>query len=140
MWGDGLRCHSPCPRCPCHAILLSSACGAYRLSLWASFLYSLHETIPKTPASDTRVLLCATDSGRAFPMTEKHHADARGEAIRLRRMMGSALMTDSYGESRYVGYCDGRGLCSRTNLYRWMGALANTRSLALQTILVPNLI
>ena len=35
-------------------------------------------------------------------MTDKHHADARGEAIRLRRMMGSALITDSYGESRSV--------------------------------------
>jgi len=44
-------------------------------------------------------------------MTENHHADARVESIRLRRMMGSALITDSFGESR------------------WMGALANTRGL-----------
>ncbi|KAJ3790877.1 phosphatase 2C-like domain-containing protein [Lentinula aff. detonsa] len=60
---------------------------------------------------DTRVLLCSTDGGRVLPMTENHHADARGESIRLRRMMGSSLITDSYGESR------------------WMGALANTRGL-----------
>ncbi|KAJ7492734.1 phosphatase 2C-like domain-containing protein [Mycena latifolia] len=58
---------------------------------------------------DTRVLLCSTDGGKVFPMTENHHADARVEAIRLRRMMGSSLITDSFGESR------------------WMGALANTR-------------
>jgi len=44
-------------------------------------------------------------------MTENHHADAHVESIRLRRMMGSALIADSYGETR------------------WMGALANTRGL-----------
>ncbi|KAJ7071141.1 phosphatase 2C-like domain-containing protein [Mycena amicta] len=60
---------------------------------------------------DTRVLLCSTDGGKVFPMTENHHADARVESIRLRRMMGSSLITDSFGESR------------------WMGALANTRCL-----------
>ncbi|KIK70867.1 hypothetical protein GYMLUDRAFT_147583 [Collybiopsis luxurians FD-317 M1] len=60
---------------------------------------------------DTRVLLCSTEGGKVHPMTETHHADARGESIRLRRMMGSSLITDSYGESR------------------WMGALANTRGL-----------
>ncbi|PPQ67057.1 hypothetical protein CVT25_005658 [Psilocybe cyanescens] len=60
---------------------------------------------------DTRVLLCSTRNGEVFPMTENHHADAHIESIRLRRMMGSSLITDSYGESR------------------WMGALANTRCL-----------
>ncbi|KAK7064321.1 protein phosphatase 2C 4 [Favolaschia claudopus] len=60
---------------------------------------------------DTRVLLCSTDGGKVYPMTENHHADARVESIRLRRMMGSSLITDSFGESR------------------WMGALANTRCL-----------
>ncbi|ESK97966.1 hypothetical protein Moror_904 [Moniliophthora roreri MCA 2997] len=60
---------------------------------------------------DTRVLLCSADGGKVVPMTENHHADARVESIRLRRMMGSSLITDSYGESR------------------WMGALANTRGL-----------
>ncbi|KAH9947921.1 protein serine/threonine phosphatase 2C [Amylocystis lapponica] len=60
---------------------------------------------------DTRVLLSATEGGKVIPMTENHHADARVEATRLRRMMGSGLITDSFGETR------------------WMGALANTRSL-----------
>jgi len=60
---------------------------------------------------DTRVLLCATKNGQAFPMTETHHADSHIESIRLRRMMGSSVITDSFGESR------------------WMGVLANTRCL-----------
>ncbi|KAI0830618.1 protein serine/threonine phosphatase 2C [Trametes gibbosa] len=58
---------------------------------------------------DTRVLLTATD-GTVTPMTEVHHAEARVESVRLRRMVG-ALTTDSFGE------------------VRWMGALANTRCL-----------
>ncbi|KAG5719812.1 Phosphatase 2C like protein [Termitomyces sp. T112] len=60
---------------------------------------------------DTRVLLCSVNAGRVVPMTETHHADAHVESIRLRRMMGASLITDSFGESR------------------WMGALANTRCL-----------
>ncbi|KAK0208129.1 protein serine/threonine phosphatase 2C [Desarmillaria ectypa] len=60
---------------------------------------------------DTRILLCSTDSAKVFRMTDKHHADARVESIRLRRMMGASLITDSFGESR------------------WMGALENTRGL-----------
>ncbi|KAG6851211.1 hypothetical protein H0H93_015221 [Arthromyces matolae] len=48
---------------------------------------------------DTRVLLCSVDSGRSVPMTETHHADAPVESIRLRRMMGASLITDSFGES-----------------------------------------
>lgn len=59
---------------------------------------------------DTRVLLSSADGGIVFPMTENHHADTRVESIRLRRM-GSALVTDSFGDSR------------------WMGVLANTRCL-----------
>ncbi|KAI0080275.1 protein serine/threonine phosphatase 2C [Panus rudis PR-1116 ss-1] len=59
---------------------------------------------------DTRVLLTSID-GKVATLTEKHHADARVEAVRLRRMMGSGLITDSFGEAR------------------WMGALENTRSL-----------
>ncbi|OJT10072.1 Protein phosphatase 2C -like protein [Trametes pubescens] len=58
---------------------------------------------------DTRVLLTGTD-GVVIPMTEVHHAEARVESVRLRRMVG-ALATDSFGEAR------------------WMGALANTRCL-----------
>ncbi|KAI0800963.1 protein serine/threonine phosphatase 2C [Fomes fomentarius] len=59
---------------------------------------------------DTRVLLTSTDAGRVTPLTENHHAEARVESVRLRRMMGG-LATDSFGE------------------VRWMGALANTRCL-----------
>ncbi|KIY63719.1 protein serine/threonine phosphatase 2C [Cylindrobasidium torrendii FP15055 ss-10] len=59
---------------------------------------------------DTRVLLGSTE-GAVFTMTEKHHADARVESTRLRRMMGSSLVSDSFGESR------------------WMGVLENTRGL-----------
>ncbi|KAF9523621.1 phosphatase 2C-like domain-containing protein [Crepidotus variabilis] len=60
---------------------------------------------------DTKVLISAIEDGKVFPMTEKHHADGRVENKRLRKMMGSSLITDSFGESR------------------WMGALQNTRSL-----------
>ncbi|TFY63446.1 hypothetical protein EVJ58_g3261 [Rhodofomes roseus] len=58
---------------------------------------------------DTRVLLTSTKNGDVMPMTENHHVDARVEATRLRRMMGSGQSMDSFGETR------------------WMGALANTR-------------
>jgi len=44
-------------------------------------------------------------------MTEDHHAEARGEAARLRRIGGGSLIMDSFGETR------------------WMGALANTRGI-----------
>ena len=51
--------------------------------------------------SDTRVFLCYCKGGDVFAMTETHHADARVESQRLRRMMGSALTADSFGETRY---------------------------------------
>ena len=35
-------------------------------------------------------------------MTENHHPDTRIEAHRLRRTMGSGLIMDSFGESRYA--------------------------------------
>jgi len=44
-------------------------------------------------------------------MTTKHHAGTPVESTRLRRVMGSGLVTDSFGEAR------------------WMGVLENTRSL-----------
>ncbi|KAJ7630820.1 phosphatase 2C-like domain-containing protein, partial [Roridomyces roridus] len=77
----------------------------------SAFLSSQKLALTCVSCIDTRVLLCSTDGGKVFPMTENHHADARVESIRLRRMMGSSLITDSFGESR------------------WMGALANTRCL-----------
>lgn len=80
--------------------------------------------------SDTRVLVTATHNGNVIPMTEHHHPDARSEAVRLRRMMGG-LITDSFGEVRYVHLPSYFYL--RTVHFgapaRWMGALANTRSL-----------
>ena len=51
---------------------------------------------------DTRVLLTSTDGAKVIPMTENHHAEARVESVRLRRMMGSGLITDSFGEARCV--------------------------------------
>ncbi|KAF8269312.1 phosphatase 2C-like domain-containing protein [Lactarius quietus] len=60
---------------------------------------------------DTRVLLCSTHDGLAHAMTENHRAEGRVESIRLRRMMGTGVITDAFGDAR------------------WMGALENTRSL-----------
>lgn len=60
---------------------------------------------------DTRVLLCSTQDGSAHAMTENHRAEGRVESTRLRRMMGTGVITDSFGDAR------------------WMGALENTRSL-----------
>ncbi|KAI0004218.1 phosphatase 2C-like domain-containing protein [Russula compacta] len=60
---------------------------------------------------DTRILLCSTHSGTAYAMTENHRAEGRVESIRLRRMMGTGVISDSFGDAR------------------WMGALENTRSL-----------
>ncbi|THH33537.1 hypothetical protein EUX98_g638 [Antrodiella citrinella] len=75
------------------------------------FFASKRVALTVAHVGDTRVLLSATHDGKVVPMTEHHHPDARVEAVRLRRMMGSGLITDSFGE------------------VRWMGALANTRSL-----------
>ena len=58
---------------------------------------------------DTRVLLCQRSTGEVLALTEKHHAEARVEASRLRRMGAGRLVADSFGESR------------------WMGAIENTR-------------
>ncbi|WVQ85039.1 hypothetical protein IAT38_007203 [Cryptococcus sp. DSM 104549] len=58
---------------------------------------------------DTRVLLCQRETGQSIALTEKHHAEARIEASRLRRMGAGLLVSDSYGDSR------------------WMGAVENTR-------------
>lgn len=58
---------------------------------------------------DTTILLCSASTGKVELLTEKHHAESRVEAARLRRL-GAGLITDSFGESR------------------WMGAIENTRS------------
>jgi len=51
---------------------------------------------------DTRVLLCSTDDGTAHAMTENHRANGRVESVRLRRMMGTGFITDSFGDARCV--------------------------------------
>lgn len=58
---------------------------------------------------DTRVLLCDTALGEVWALTDRHHAEARVEADRLRRMGTDKLISDSFGETR------------------WMGAIENTR-------------
>ncbi|PWN47832.1 protein serine/threonine phosphatase 2C [Violaceomyces palustris] len=58
---------------------------------------------------DTRMLLCSAKDGKALALTNYHHPDDRSESERLRKM-GAGMITDSFGEAR------------------WMGALANTRS------------
>ncbi|KAG6818034.1 hypothetical protein H0H87_009189 [Tephrocybe sp. NHM501043] len=88
---------------------VSQSCGA---TASIALLHSLDA--PATPffaaqklsltvahCGDTRVLLCSVDAGRVVPMTETHHADAHVESIRLRRMMGASLITDSFGESSF---------------------------------------
>ncbi|GAA5911241.1 hypothetical protein JCM6882_004073 [Rhodosporidiobolus microsporus] len=57
---------------------------------------------------DTSAILASTASGRAYRLTQAHHADSRTEMERL-RTTGTGIITDSFGESR------------------WGGTLANTR-------------
>ncbi|KLO07588.1 protein serine/threonine phosphatase 2C [Schizopora paradoxa] len=64
-----------------------------------------------THVGNTRVMLCSTEGGRVFNMTDDHRADTRGEAARLRRLGSTRLIMDSFGETR------------------WMGALENTRGI-----------
>ncbi|KAK6907993.1 hypothetical protein I203_101994 [Kwoniella mangroviensis CBS 8507] len=52
---------------------------------------------------DTRALLCYQPTGQVIPLTEKHHAESRVEASRLRRMGAELLVSDSFGESRWMG-------------------------------------
>ncbi|WVQ96512.1 hypothetical protein IAU59_003617 [Kwoniella sp. CBS 9459] len=52
---------------------------------------------------DTRALLCHRPTGQVIPLTEKHHAESRVEAARLRRMGADLLVSDSFGESRWMG-------------------------------------
>lgn len=37
-------------------------------------------------------------------MTENHRAEGRVESIRLRRMMGTSVFTDSFGDARCVNW------------------------------------
>lgn len=72
------------------------------------------EGIWSSPSSDTRALLCSRSTGEVVPLTEKHHAEARVEATRLRRMGADRLVADSFGESRWMGVIENtRGSASR---------------------------
>ncbi|KAH8835278.1 phosphatase 2C-like domain-containing protein [Flagelloscypha sp. PMI_526] len=66
----------------------------------APFFASKQVSLTVAHCGDTRVLLASTDGGHVLTMTEEHHADARVESARLRRMMGTSLVMDSFGESR----------------------------------------
>ncbi|MBW0545398.1 hypothetical protein O181_085113 [Austropuccinia psidii MF-1] len=59
---------------------------------------------------DTLALLCSAQDGKAQVLTQKHHPDSRIESERLRKI-GTGLITDSFGQSR------------------WGGTLANSRGL-----------
>ena len=52
--------------------------------------------------SDTRILLCPSHSGTVCAMTENHRAEGRIESVRLRRMMGTGVIADSFGDVRCV--------------------------------------
>ncbi|WFD00920.1 hypothetical protein MYAM1_003676 [Malassezia yamatoensis] len=75
-------------------------------SPWYSSQYVALTTIH---VGDTRFLLCPVKDGRALPLTTFHHPDNPAESERLSRL-GAGLVTDSFGENR------------------WLGTLANTRA------------
>ncbi|KAL9078571.1 MAG: hypothetical protein Q9159_007761, partial [Coniocarpon cinnabarinum] len=58
-------------------------------------------TIVTAHVGDTRVLLCATETGAAVPLTTTHHPSSPTESARLRRYAG-AFTTDSFGEERFA--------------------------------------
>lgn len=107
---DSICCHPSFFGLACSSVLLVQETGVDCCPCRVSLLFIITKiSITHSVKSDTRVLLCYAKGGDVFAMTENHHADARVESQRLRRMMGSALIADSFGETR------------------WMGALANTR-------------
>ena len=56
---------------------------------------------------DTRIVLCATSTGIAIPMTTNHHPSSPVEANRLRRY-ATTFVTDSFGEERISGLANTR--------------------------------
>ncbi len=84
-----------------HGFLPSNAACSYSRTCRVSvhLASALRASLLILFARDTRVLLTSTDAGRVTPLTENHHAEARVESQRLRRMMGG-LTTDSFGEVR----------------------------------------
>lgn len=103
----GMRCHIirrhfPFSGCPCVSFLLMPEVSTDGSALRVSFMDHVPElsTNLNFNQRDTRVLLCATNGGDVHAMTDNHHADTRVESARLRRMMGTALIADSFGETR----------------------------------------
>jgi hypothetical protein len=135
MWRNSVYCYPAFLRFTCSVILLIQEAGIDSCSLRVNHKTNIggNYTVTNIQSSDTRVLLCSTKDGNVFPMTENHHADARVESARLRRMMGSALIADSYGETRWEIYRVWP-LFSAKLTTRWMGALANTRGLAVSCL------
>lgn len=109
----------PLPRLSLDALLPGTAVVAHHRACWVRLLLFssctpdlfLTRLLILILCSDTRIILCQTVDGAAIPLTEKHHADARVEAARLRRfgMGAGGSIVDAFGESR------------------WMGAVENTR-------------
>ncbi len=58
-------------------------------------------------AGDTSILLCETATGLARPLTVAHHPSTPSEARRLTRFAES-LVTDSFGEERFMGLANSR--------------------------------
>ena len=69
-------------------------------------------------SSDTRALLCSRETGEVIALTEQHHAEARVEATRLRRMGAKRLVADSFGESRWMGVIENTRGSVRVSLLR----------------------
>lgn len=56
---------------------------------------------------DTRAIICDKD-GVAHSLTKNHHPSNPIEATRLRRYSTGLIMTDSFGEERYLNYANTR--------------------------------
>ncbi|KZZ94115.1 phosphatase 2c [Ascosphaera apis ARSEF 7405] len=68
---------------------------------------SAASTLLVSHVGDTRVILCATASGVAFPVTISHHPSSPVEANRLRRF-SHTFISDSFGEERISGLANTR--------------------------------
>lgn len=69
---------------------------------------------PATPSTvvvahvgDTRIMLCRTSDGKAFPVTADHHPSSPVESERLRKY-AATFVTDSFGEERMSGLANTR--------------------------------
>ena len=82
---------------------------------------STSATMIAAHVGDTRILLCRTSDGLAFPATTNHHPNNPGEAKRLRRYAGN-FVTDSFGEERMSGLANTRAFGDMQ--YKRMGVSA----------------